>query len=105
MQSADNEFVPKSVRDTMSQFSKKAQKPHAKALYVNKRDRLKQMVQESTMGHEWRYTRGETPANLQLKCAICELWISIGLTLSPVRTSPAVLDRFASLSPVEAYAS
>ena len=59
----------------MSQFSKKAQKPHAKALYVNKRDRLKQMVQESTMGHEWRYTRGETAANLQLKCAICELWI------------------------------
>ena len=75
LQSAGNEFVPKSVRDTMSQFSKKAQKPHAKALYVNKRDRLKQMVQESTMGHEWRYTRGETAANLQLKCAVCELWI------------------------------
>ena len=31
LQSADNEFVPKSVRDTMSQFSKKAQKPRAKA--------------------------------------------------------------------------
>ena len=27
------------------------------------------------MGHEWRYTRGETAANLQLKCAICGLWI------------------------------
>ena len=75
LQNEENQFVPKSIRDTMSQFDKKQQKPHAKALYANKRDRLKQMVLESSMGHAWQYTRGEKATNLQLKCAVCDLGI------------------------------
>ena len=69
----DNEFVPKSVRDTLSQFDKSQQRPHAKALYTNKRDRLKQMLAESSMGQTWQFTQGETATNLQLKCTVCEL--------------------------------
>ena len=75
LQSKDNEFVPRSVRDTLSQFDKSQQRPHAKALYANKRDRLKQMLAESSMGHTWQFTRGETATNLQLKCTVCELWV------------------------------
>ena len=75
LQSKENQFVPKAVRDTMSQFDKTQQRPHAKALYANKRARLKQMVQESSVGHAWKYTRGEEATNLQLKCSVCDLWI------------------------------
>ena len=70
LQNQDNEFVPKSA---MSQFDKKQPKPHAQALYTNKRDRLKQMVLDSSMGHSWQYSGGENATNLQLKCATCDL--------------------------------
>ena len=53
----------------MSQFSKAPQKPYAKAVYA-RRGRLKQMVQESTMGHKRQYTRGET---YQPAAKVCSL--------------------------------
>ena len=88
LQNEENQFVPKSVRDTMSQFDKKQQKPHAKALYANQRDRLKQMVLDSSVGHVWQYTRGEKATNLQLKCAVCDLWIQQGAGLVLARPRP-----------------
>ena len=75
LQTEENQFVPRAVRDTVTQFDKSQQRPHAKALYANKRDRLKQMVQESSMGHVWHFSRGEEATNLQLKCKTCDQWI------------------------------
>ena len=74
LQNKENEYVPRAVRESLSQFDK-SQKPHSKAVYMNKRSRLKQMLAESSQGHTWRYTRGEEAINLQLKCEVCGLWV------------------------------
>ena len=74
LQNKENEYVPRAVRETLTQFDK-SQRPHSKALYTNKRSRLKQMLIESSQGHTWQYTRGEDATNLQLKCTVCGLWV------------------------------
>ena len=74
LQNKENEYVPRAVRETLAQFDK-SQRPHSKALYTNKRSRLKQMLIESSQGHTWQYTRGEDATNLQLKCTVCGLWV------------------------------
>ena len=74
LQGRDNQFVPRAVRETLTQFDK-SQRPHAQALYANKRSRLKEMLAESSQGHKWTFTRGENATNLQLKCEVCGLWV------------------------------
>ena len=66
-------FLPRSARDTLSQFDKP--KPHAKALYVNKRRHLLQLVDRSEHGHSWKVSSPQGAANLQLTCEICKLWV------------------------------
>ena len=66
-------FLPRSARDTLSQFDKP--KPHAKALYVNKRRHLLQLVDRSEHGHSWKVSSPQGAANLQLTCETCKLWV------------------------------
>ena len=66
-------FLPRSARDTLSQFDKP--KPHAKALYANKRRHLLQLVDRSEHGHSWKVSSPQGAANLQLTCETCKLWV------------------------------
>ena len=66
-------FVPRAVRETLSQFDKP--KPHSKALYANKRSFLLQLVEKSEHGHSWKVSSPAGAANLQLTCETCKLWV------------------------------
>ena len=66
-------FVPRAARDTLSQFEKP--KPHARALYANKRHHLLQLVDKSEHGHSWKVSSPQGATNLQLTCDTCKLWV------------------------------
>ena len=65
------QFMPRSVRDSLSQFAKP--KPHVQALFANKRQFLKDLLQKSEHGHDWRLSLAPDALNLQLACSKCSL--------------------------------
>ena len=70
LQNKENEYVPRAVRETLTQFDK-SQRPRSKALYTNKRSRLKQSPRRGTHG----ITLGAKMRPIFNLSALCGLWV------------------------------